>query len=588
MKPKGFTFIDVIIGTALVLVVFLGIFGAYQLGFKVVGLNERKITASQIAQGEIEKIRNMPYLDVGTIDASLPDASGTLPVQETKILNGIEYKIERKIQYVVDSADGNFPEDSCDLDYKRVEILVFWSGRFQGEVKLVTDISPKNEIEEAQTCSQQPVGVLKVQVFDTLGNFISPPLIEIYDPSTGLLKVSATPSDGIHSFPLEPGNYKAAVSKTGYSKEETFTIGDVYQGKEISTPQNPNPIVLEGQTTQISFQIDKLSSFLVKTLTPWGMKYFSDSFLDESKISEKENILVSNGQVSLAETEEEEEEYLPSGYLFSIEISPTNLIEWDEFLFSGQEPENTDLKYQVYYASGTDWILISDSDLPGNSTGFDSSPVDLSNLAAAYPKIKLKANFSTNSPSSSPILFDWQVSWKTSLPTPISNVQFNLRGEKLVGKDVNEEPIYKYSTTVQTDISGQIQIPNLEWNIYRFSDFQKDSQSLNLTGFTPEHPVSLAPDTNLEVELYLESQNSLLVTVQDLDILEPIFSVSTTLSKTDYQNTQYTNEKGQTLFIPLDVGNYNLLVEAPGYFSTSTTVYVSEKSAKTVKLQISD
>ncbi len=583
---NSFTLIEVLVGVALMLIVFLGIFGVYQLGFKVVGLNERKITATQIAQGEIEKIRNIPYLNVGTIGASLPNASGTLPADETKILNRVEYKIERKIQYIVDSADGNFPEDICDLDYKKVEILVSWTGSFEGEIKMVTDISPKNETEETQICFQEPVGALKVLVFDALGNFIPSPLIEVYNPSSGLLEASAIPSDGIHSFPLSPGNYKLVVSKNGYSKEETFTIGDVYQGKTISTPQNSNPIVLEGQTTQISLQIDKLSSFLVKTLTPWGTEYFFDSFLDESKISEKTNLAVSDGKVELATTSGG---YLSAGYLISTEIFPTNLINWGEFSFADQELENTDLKYQIYYASGTEWILIPDSDLGGNSIGFDLSPVNLSNLATTtYSKLKLKANFSTNASSSSPTLFDWQVFWKNGQATPISNVQFNLRGEKLVGKDINEEPIYKFSTTTQTNSSGQIQIQGLEWDIYHFSNFQKDSQGLELSTSTPDHPISLSPETNLEVLLYLEAQNSLLVTVQDFDTLEPIFSATTTLSKNGYQNNQYTNERGQTLFIPLDVGNYNLLVEALGYFSTSTTVYVLGKSTKEVKLQIAD
>jgi type II secretory pathway component PulJ len=42
---KGFTFIDVLVGIALMLIVFLGIFGAYQLGLKVVGQSKNKIMA---------------------------------------------------------------------------------------------------------------------------------------------------------------------------------------------------------------------------------------------------------------------------------------------------------------------------------------------------------------------------------------------------------------------------------------------------------------------------------------------------------------------------------------------------------------
>ncbi len=467
-KNKGLTLIDVIVGTALMLIVFLGISGAYYFGFKVVGLNERKIAATQIGQGEIEKknsknrkiedkykkieiekIRNLPYLEVGIIDGQLPNASGTLEASTSTILNGVEYRIERKIEYVLDSLDDGADSQlnpPCYLDYKKVEIKISWSDRFSGETKLVTDVFPRNKVEEIQSCQEQPSGVLRIQVFDTLGVFVSNPLIEVYDPATGSLKASYTPDDGIHDIPLSSGSYKVVISKTGYSKEETFALGDVYQGRTIATPQNPNPIIFEGQTTQLSFQIDRVSSFLVKTLN------------------------------------------LPT--------------EGD--------------------------------------------------------------------------------------PLPVLNVQFDLRGEKIVGKDVNEEPIYKFSTTTQTNSSGQVQIQNLEWDIYHFFNFQKNLQGLDLTTSTPSHPISLEPATTTDVNLYLEAQNSLLVTVLDIDSSEPIFSASTTLSRTGYQESQYTNTRGQTLFIPLEAENYDLSVEALGYFSTSTTVSVSGKSTKTINLKVLD
>lgn len=574
-KMKSFTLIEVLIGVFLILIVFLGIFAAYQLGLKVVGLSERKITATQIAQGELEKIKNLPYQEIGIIGASLPEAKGILERQTKKILNGVEYTIERKVKFVVDAADGNFLDDPCDWDYKKVEIKVSWSGKFSGQVILVTDIAPKDKIEELSSCEEQPGGVLTVQVFDAFGNFLSLPLIEVYNPSTGNLIASASPSDGTYDFPLPASSYKVVVSKANYSTERT------YSHEEIAIPEKPNPIVLEGMVTKVSFSIDKLSSFLVKTLTPWGMGLFSDSFLDESKISEKENVTISEGRAVLAGSNE--------GYLISTEISPSQLIEWQEFSFSEEEPEGTDLKYQVLYASGSEWILIPDAHLPGNSLGFDSSPVNLSNLATTtYSKLKLKAKFSSNSPPLSPLLYDWQISWKSSLPTPIPNCKFELRGEKIIGKDANENPIYKYSTSSITDSLGQIQIPNLEWDVYHFSNFQKDSQSLNLVTSTPPHPISLPPDTNAEVEIYLMSQNSLLVLVQDLETLNPIFSATTTLIGSNYQNIQYTNENGQTIFIPVNEGTFTVLVEAPGYYSTSTTVFVSGQTTKIIKLEPSD
>jgi prepilin-type N-terminal cleavage/methylation domain-containing protein len=573
---KGLTLIEVLVAIALTAIVFLGIFGAYQLGLKIVGLSERKITATQIAQGEIEKIRNMPYLDVGTVGAQPPYASGTLGASTSTILNGIEYKIERKIMLISDPSDG---QEECLVDYKRVEIKVSFSGILKGEVILTTDLMPKTKSEELAICQQQPIGVLSVQVLNALGEFVTSPTIEVYD-SQGNLKGTFTPFEGKYDIPLSPGTYKVVVSKSGYSTERTYSI------EEIAIPEKPNPTVFENQITQISFAIDKVSTMNVKTLSTFSEEFFSDSFSDESKISQKENVIFGGGQVNLAT---DTQGYLPSGYLFSIEISPTNLTKWESFSFTDEEPENTNLKYQIYFASGTEWVLIPDSDLPGNSIGFDESPVNLSSLSTTtYSSLKLKANFSTNSTSSTPILYDWQVSWQSSNPTPIPDVQFNLRGEKIIGRDANENPVYKYSTTTKTNSQGQIQISNLEWDTYHFSDFQKDSQSLELATSSPSLPVSLPPDTILDVNLYLESQSSLLVSVFDSETLNPIFSATTTLSKTGFQDVQLTNLNGQAIFIPLEQGGYKLSVEAQGYYSTSTNVFVSGKTTKVVKLEPKD
>lgn len=569
---KSFTLIEVLVTIFLFSVIFLGIFGGFWLGFKIVGLGERKITATQIAQGEIEKIRNLPYLEVGTIGAKLPFASGTLEASTSTTLNKIQYTIERKIKFIYDPSDG---DETCPLDYKRVEIKVSFSGVLNGSVYLTTDLSPKDKVEELKACTLQPAGVLSVQVFNAIGELVSNPKIDVF-ATTGELIDSVTPTSGRYDFLLTPGEYKVLVSKDGYSKEETYGLS------EIPTPEKVNPLILEGQITQISFSIDRVSSILAKTFSTFGQDVFSDSFLNESKISQKENVSVLEGKVVLATTNEE---YFPTGTLSSIEISPQNLVKWDQFSFSDEEPSGTDLKYQILFASGTEWLLIPDSDLPGNSQGFDESPILLSNLSTTtYSRLKLKAKFETSVSSTTPTLFDWQLTWLTSIPTQIPNVKFDLRGSKIIGKDGNENPIYKFSTTTQTDSTGQILLQNLEWDVYQFSNFQKDSQPLDLATSSPEHPLSLAPGTSSTIFLYLEAHNSLLITILDSQTSDPIFSATSTLSALNFQKIEYTDQKGQAFFIPLNSQNYNLLVEAQGYQSLSTTVSVSGKTTKVLKL----
>lgn len=568
---NGFTLIDVLVGIALLLIVFMGLFGAFQLGLKVSGLVKNKVIAIAIVNQKLEQIRNLPYESVGNT-GGFPD--GVLEASTTTVRNNIEYTVETRVDYVVDLADGiASPDDDCPQDYKKAEIKVSWSGLFGGEIKASTDISPKNLSEECATGG----GILSVTVFDAFGGLVISPLIEVKDPLTDQTLKSAMPLEGKHYFSLATSTYKVVISKSGYSTERT------YGTSEIATPEKPNPLILEDQLTEISLSIDKVSSFSVDTLSPWGTADFSDSFLDETKISEKANVLVDSGKVELVTSGEE---YLASGYLVSIETTPADLVSWSEFSFSDSEPVDTDLDYQFYYASGTDWYLIPDADLIGNSSGFDLSPVDLSGLSiATYSKLKIKGNFSTNSISSTPVLYDWQLTWIISVATPIPNVPLWLQGAKIIGTDTAEQPVYKYSTSSTSNVSGQINIQNLEWDFYTF---YASGTSLDLINTDPApQPINLAPDVSLPVKLYFQAQNSLLLTIQNIDTLEPVFSATARLYNAGlgYDETQYTNEKGQTIFIPLSAASYNLEVEGPGYLATSTTVSILGDALRIVRLQ---
>lgn len=575
-KQKSFTLVEVLVGIFLVLLIFLGIFGAYQIGLKTITQNKNKITATAIANEQIEKIRDMPYLSIGTQGAVLPYVEGGLEASQIITRNNIEYYTERKVKYIIDEADGTGEEDPCNWDYKRIEIKVSWSGFFDGEVKLVTDIAPANKAEELQACAAQPGGILSVSVSDAFGAMIESPLIEVFNPETEERISFYSPLDGRHDFALEANSFKVAVSKG-----ENYTVERTYGIDEITTPEKKHPIVLEGKITPISFSIDKISSFSINTLSPQGEDFLSDSFLDQSQISSLSDVDINEGEAKLTKIGEV---YVNSGYLISTEIEPLSLIQWNELSWNDLEDLDTDLKCQIYYFDTDDWYLIPDSDLSNNSVGFDSSPLDLSGLNVdTYSKLKLKANFSTNDNNFSPILYDWQLSWITSYSTDIPNVSFLLEGEREIGTDDQGNPVYKYSEVSISNGSGYIEINSLQWDNYHF--YSQESE-LILTDTNPSpQPIGLLPDENKNVELFFESENSLLITVQNDNDLTPIFSADVRLYNGEsYDVSQYTNEKGQTYFIPLSSGNYNIEVSAPGYTSEIDTVSVSGSTLKIIRL----
>lgn len=596
---NGFTFIDVLVGTALMLIVFLGIFGAFQLGLKVVTLSQTKITATALANQKLEEARNLPYQKVGIEGV---DEGGVLKATEYYPPDTQKYTISTDVNCVLDSTDGLTPEDTCPCDYKRVIVIISWSAPFEGELTLSTDIAPKNELQE---CERQG-GVLEASVFNAKGEGLPNIEVQVEDTLTGNKEYCLTDLNGeckgengifLTTSP-EAENYKVTVPRPGtspnYSTDQTFKSGDTYDSKVIANPGKPNPTILEGQITEISFSIDLLSTFLVETKSSRGKKSFDDEFNNLSKISDYSNISLSEGEVILAKTNGD---YLSSGYLISTDITSPNLQSWNQLSWVESNPPGTQIIYQILYFDSQNeiWVLIPDSDLVGNSTGLGPSPVDLSGLdQTVYNPLRAKATLSTTDPSQTPRLLEWHISYFTRVAQPLT-ASFVLRGEKIVGIDAAEAPIYKYLPTNQT-INKSGNISGLEWDTYNFSNFTISEERVGLEEAIPGQilpdgtlSVNLSPDTNQPLTLYLATENTLLVRVKDSESLDPIFSAQVRLynASLGYDKTQLTDQNGETFFAPLEEATYNLEVTAEGYESYEDQVWVSGDTITTINLILS-
>lgn len=254
-QKNGFTFIDIIVGTALLLIVSLGIFGAYQLGVKVVSQSKARITAIALANQKMEMVRNLSYQDVGTI-GGIP--AGQINETETIVRNNIEYAVKITVVNIDDSLDGIAPADNQPSDYRRIKVKVSWAGRFGGEVALATDVAPKEAWSEAGG------GIMSISVFDAEGagvpqanigvinSAVDPPISAWYltDNNGNLALPGAPPSNE---------NYRIAVSKIGHSADRT------YGREEVANPLKPHASVYDGQLTEAYFSIDELGSFSIRT-----------------------------------------------------------------------------------------------------------------------------------------------------------------------------------------------------------------------------------------------------------------------------------------------------------------------------------
>jgi len=281
ISKKGLTFIDVLVGISLMLIIFLGIFGAYWLSLKVVSQSKARIAATAIANQKIEQIRNLPYKKVGTNPRAIDEPIGDIPQTESISQNNTNFAVETTIKYVSDCFDGPrsaecpaAPEtDDCVKDYKRAKVKVSWERPFKGEVSLVTDVAPRNLNQEKEECTGAAAGVLSVSVFNALGENVPSPLIEIIDPQTGNTLTTAQPPSGKYNFVLSPATYKVKITKSGYSSDQSYQAGEVYNGKTITEPVKSHPAVYEGKLTEVGFSIDLLGSLTVQARGTKGQGY---------------------------------------------------------------------------------------------------------------------------------------------------------------------------------------------------------------------------------------------------------------------------------------------------------------------------
>ncbi len=256
---KGFGLIETIISVSIFLLVAVSIYGGFTQILKVLSVLKTKTLAANIANEQIEIVRNLPYVQVGIIDG-IP--SGSIPRVQKIIRDGISFDVTASIQDIDDPFDGQIggnPNDTSPADYKIIEfILKCENCNYPEEIKYVTRVSPQSLETEGNN------GALFVRVFDANGNAISGANINILNnQGSSTIDIDETTNlSGLFQIvnaPTGTNAYKITVTKDGYSTDSTHSIS------EVLNPNKPDATVISGQITQLSFFIDKLSNLSVNT-----------------------------------------------------------------------------------------------------------------------------------------------------------------------------------------------------------------------------------------------------------------------------------------------------------------------------------
>lgn len=169
------------------------------------------------------------------------------------------------------------------------------------------------------------------------------------------------------------------------------------------------------------------------------------------------------------------------------------------------------------------------------------------------------------------------------------DVTFRLRGQKTIGTDVNDLPIYKFDQELSTDASGKYSIEDLEWDNYDI--FLPSGSIYDIAGSYLLIPLSVLPNSSYEIDLSLTpiSNHRLLLVFTDSSS-NPIASVSATISDGgSFEETKFSGQEtnpdfGQVFFADLDETSYEIIATASGYTDFTGNSNVSGYTKDTIIL----
>jgi prepilin-type N-terminal cleavage/methylation domain-containing protein len=255
-SQRGTTLIEVLVGTAIIGLVFSFAITAFMLSADKLTRSKIRILAAALANEQMEIIRNLPFDQVGTQGGS---PSGNLPQNQQIVRSNITFSVAIIVDWVDDPFDGQIPADTTPTDYKKVEVVISWANSGSANVKLTSNFSPKGVEAAANT------GSILISVFDASGLPVSQADITLTNnnlsPAINLTR--QTDDSGNYQFigyPPDLNNYHIAVTKGGYTLDQTYPV----------SAENPNPIkpdisVIANEVTSSSFAIDRVSSLAVAT-----------------------------------------------------------------------------------------------------------------------------------------------------------------------------------------------------------------------------------------------------------------------------------------------------------------------------------
>jgi len=549
---RGLSLVDVIVGVALLLIIFMALFGMFRASIALTASAKARAGATALASEQMEHIRSLTYANTGTV-GGIP--AGLIDPDFDTVLNGRTYSTRTFVQYIDDPADGLDALDDTGIitDYKKIKVEVSYLFNEQTKnVSLVSNRTPKG-IE-----APEGGGNLRINVMDALGAPVSSAQVHVQNTLT-TPTVDLSTFTGANGFIFLPGaatstGYRITVSKSGYSTAATYDLDS-----ENVSPSPGHLTVVEAETTQNTFAIDVLSTLRVQTWEQIESAFVEDTLIDETGLSVASSTEVVAGELVLTNTLGT---YDSSGVARSTAIAPTYLYSWDLFQATSTSPTGTSISYQIFYDNLGVPTLLPEVDLPGNTAGFTTSVIDLSGVATStYDTLFVEATLQTNDTATTPAIDEWRFVYDEG-PVPIPNVSFTLTGSKVIGENSSGGEIEKNIINAATGPAGWNEVLNIEWDGYTLT-----TTGYDIGAICSPDDLLIDPNSSNTVDLYLESDSahSLRVVVRD-DLGGFVSDADVSLTRTGYSENDTTGLCGQTYFGGLGSFNdYDVSVSKPGF-----------------------
>lgn len=552
---KGFLLVEVIIVSALILLVFGAVASLVRTNIALIGVAKARTTALALGNDRLEYIRSLNYDAIGTV-AGVP--SGNLPQNRTIVQNDMTFNERLLIQYIDNDADGYGSADTNGIlaDYKQVKVEYTYTLRNTLYTQSITaDIMPYG-IETTAGGGTIRVNVFNAETQPVAGaavRFINNSLIPAidttrYTDATGQAYLSGAPAGA---------SYEISVSKSGYTTDGTYTPDAI-----VVAPNTPPLAVLVGQISTMNFQIDEMSTIAIVTRTTPTMTSVTETYSDASGITGSNSINVTAGKLVLQDSGGI---YAGNGYAQHATVTPVGAVAWYDIVVDANVPNQTAVVTHVYYDDAGTLTIVPDTVLPGNSSGFTSDVIDIHNIdLATYGTLSVRAELTTNNTTLTPEVLSYSLRYVTS-QSPIGSIDFQISGTKTLGTDASAQPVRKYNEATSTDASGENVLANLEWDSYSIT---MTDTLYTVSEVCPNSPYTLFPGTfvPMTMDLVAAVPYALRVSVVDTNG-NPMPNATVRVQNGGYDVTEVTLLCGQVLFTTglFSGSDYTITVSKSGY-----------------------